>query len=159
MVSPMNKHLTALAVALLLLSSSLSAQAAWNAPTYNWGSDWCVDCHTTMNVDSPNLAGWNGVIAGWGFWCSTGELPTRHDVYYRNATGLFRAQTYWAAHGAPRPDVFKYFTSSGVCPNAPVNSGWTIGFTKPIPSGTWTMSVVLWHGNVSTTQTGVVVVP
>ena len=135
------------------------AQAAWNAPAYGWGSNWCAGCYTTMNVDVPNLEISTGQLAGWGFWCATGDVPTRHDVYYKNATGFHRAQTHWAALGSARPDVFRYFTSSGVCPNAPVNSGWTIGFTKPIPSGTWTVSVVLWHGNVSTTQTGVVVIP
>src|SRR6188768_917939 len=102
----MKRFILGVVIALVLVSGSLSAQAAWTAASYGWGSDWCPDCHTTMNVDVPNLNGWTGVIAGWGFWCATGELPSRADVYYRNASGFYRAQTYWADHGAARPDVF-----------------------------------------------------
>jgi hypothetical protein len=149
-----------IALALALTAQQPAAQAMWEAPVYGWGSDWCAGCHTNMNVDIPNSGtGWAGYVALWGFWCADGDLPSSIDVYYANAAEFHRADTYVAALGLDRPDVQAYFVSSRICPSVPGNSGILIGFNTPIPSGTWRISVVVKHGAVPTTQSGIVVVP
>jgi len=149
------KHAIAVLAFFLVAATAPRSQVTWATPVYGWGSDWCQNCHTAMNVDIPNSGtGWTSYLAGWGFWCATGELPQRADVYYQNATTFQLADTYLTLH-LSRPDV----QAASSCPSTPSDTGWAIGFNTAVPSGTWTMSVVLWHGNVSTTQTGTVVVP
>ncbi len=140
---------------------SAAAQASWSQPTYNFGSGWCVGCYQLANIDGPNISTpWTGTLAGWSFWCSTGELLQRADVYYwKPGASLVRAKTHLRLTHLPRPDVERFFASTGGCPAVPSDSGWQIAFDEPIPPGTWVMSVVFWHGNVSTTQSGLVVVP
>jgi hypothetical protein len=150
---------TLLAFALLLvIARTASAQAAWTAPVYNWGSGWCPTCYVFANVDTPNLATpWQGTISGWGFNCESGASVDKIDVYYSNATISKRADSYPLALNLERPDVETYFRPW--CPKMSTTTGWTVAFKTPIPSGTWRISVVLWKGLVSTTQTGLVVVP
>jgi hypothetical protein len=135
-----------------------SAQAAWTAPVYNWGSGWCPTCYVFMNVDTPNLSTpFAGTIAGWGFECATGQPIDRVDVYYSSETVFKRADSYLMNGTIDRPDVMAYFLKS--CQRTSSTTGWTVGFRTPIPSGTWRISVVTWKGMVSTTQQGLVVVP
>ncbi len=138
-----------------------AAQASWSMPVYNWGSGWCHGCYVFANVDMPNLATpWAETIEGWGFWCPTGELVDRVDVYYwKPGAPLRRAKTHVQSNHLPRPDVQQYFRAFGGCPAVPDDTGWRLAFDESIPPGTWTMSIVWWHGSVSTTQSGLVVVP
>jgi hypothetical protein len=154
----MTRILAPLAVVLLFVARTASAQAAWTAPVYNWGSGWCPTCYVLANVDTPNLATpWQGTISGWAFNCESGASVDKIDVYYTDATASRRADSYILALNQPRPDVSAYFRSW--CPKMNETTGWTVAFKTPIPSGTWRISVVFWKGLISTTQTGLVVVP
>jgi hypothetical protein len=156
-------HLARLAAVVVVLflgfAQPAAAQAAWTAPVYGWGSGWCQGCYLLETIDSPNLSSvWGGTIDGWGFWCSTGELVQRADVYYsRPGAFLKRVASHLEKTHVSRPDVMRYFLSAG-CPAVPSDTGWQIVVDEPIPPGAWVMSIVLWHGAVSTTQQGLVVV-
>jgi hypothetical protein len=158
----MHRRVRVLCFALLIAggtASRASAQAAWSPPAFGWGSGWCQGCYTVMNIDAPNLATeWTGAIDLWAFWCSTGEVVQRADVWY-SRPGVFAKQVKSHIEKAhvDRPDVMRYFLSAG-CPAVPGDAGLQIVVDEPIPSGTWVMSVVVWHGSVATTQHGLVVV-
>jgi hypothetical protein len=149
----MKRLILGVVVALALTSGTASAQAAWTAPVYGWGSGWCPTCYTYMNIDTPNITTpFNGSIAGWAFGCADGRQIDRIDVYY----GTTKADSYISTVSGERWDVVKYFGKN--C-RTPSTTGWTVGFNTPIPPGTWTMTVVVWTGMVSTKQTGLVIVP
>ncbi len=142
------------ACCLLLLARPAAAQATWNAPVYNWGSGWCSSCYVYAAIDAPNAsAPFDGSLSGWAFEGTSGQSIDRIDVYY----GTTRADSYIATLNGERPDVEQYFLP--YCPSITSNSGWTVGFRTPIPSGTWLITVVLWKGMISTTISGTVVVP
>ncbi len=143
------------------LARQAFAQASWSPSVHNFGSGWCIGCYVVANIDSPGISTpWTGTLDGWGFWCATGALVERADVYYwKPGAPLVHAKTHLQALRLPRPDVEEFFRTAGGCPAAPIDSGWQIAFDQPMPPGTWVMSVVFWHGSISTTQTGLVVVP
>lgn len=150
----MKRFILGVIIALALTSGTASAQAAWTAPVYSWGSGWCPTCYVYMNIDSPNIiTPFNQSIAGWAFGCADGRRIDRIDVYYGNT----RADSYISTVSGERPDVLKYFLST--CPRVSGTTGWTVGFHTPIPPGTWTVTVVVWTGMINTKQVGLVVVP
>ena len=125
------------------------------------GAQTCPTCYVAGNVDIPsqNGAPYPGYLAGWGFECGSGAHVDIVDVYYTRPDDFHRVTDATLYTGLERLDVYNYFVNTGLCPSVQSNTGWAVYPGTPIPSGHWTLSVVMKKGWIYTTQSREVDIP